>query len=346
MQYAVTFPTGTTEYLFRSNWEKLKELAPPDRAVIITDSNVKELYPERFEGYRTLVVPAGEKSKSFHTINDLAHKLIHFQAHRKTMLVGVGGGVVTDITGFLASIYMRGVPCGFVPTTLLGMVDAAVGGKNGINIELHKNMLGTIRQPKFILYDASFLSTLTDTEWSNGFAEIIKYGCISDVRILNMLESSTIQYFQKRPDTLNDLIMGCVDVKNKIVHADEGETGVRKLLNFGHTSGHAFETLYHIPHGYSVALGMVVACRLSEEQTGLSSAETEIVRQLLVRYQLPTHRKYDIHKMMEILRMDKKRNAEEVDYILLHKLGKACIKTLPFETVETALSSFIHAGQR
>lgn len=346
MQYSVTFPTGTTEYLFRSNWDKLKELAPPDRAVIITDSNLKELYPERFEGYRTLVVPAGEKSKSFHTINDLAHKLIHFQAHRKTILVGVGGGVVTDITGFLASIYMRGVPFGFVPTTLLGMVDAAVGGKNGINIELHKNMLGTIRQPKFLLYDASFLFTLNDTEWSNGFAEIIKYGCISDVRILNMLEASTIQYFQKHPDALNDLIMGCVDVKNKIVHADESETGVRKLLNFGHTSGHAFETLYHMPHGFSVALGMVVACRLSEEQTGLAHAETEIMKQLLVRYQLPTHRKYDVHKVMEILRMDKKRNAEEVDYILLHKLGRACIKTLSFETVETALSSFIHASQR
>lgn len=342
MQYAVTFPTGTVEYLFHSNWEHLAQMAPPETSIIITDSNINALYGERFEKYRTLVIPAGEKSKSLKTISDLTDQLIQHKAHKKTMLVGVGGGVVTDVTGFLASIYMRGVPFGFVPTSLLAQVDAAIGGKNGINIDLHKNMLGTIRQPNFILYDISFLSTLSDEEWSNGFAEIIKYGCISDVRILTTLEDSDIQYFRKRPDKLQELIMGCVDVKNKIVHADENESSVRKLLNFGHTAGHAFETIYHIPHGFSVALGMMVACHLSETHTSFTTAETNHLKEILRRFKLPVYHKFDLQKVMEILQMDKKRNVEQIDYILLHKLGKACVKTLSFNIVEQALASLPH----
>ncbi|XZF16491.1 3-dehydroquinate synthase [Chitinophagaceae bacterium MMS25-I14] len=344
MQYSVTFPSGTVEYLFHSNWQQLLQQAPPDRTIIITDEHIKSLYPERFKAYRTLTVSPGEQHKSIDTISSLAHELIKLQAHRKTLLVGVGGGMVTDITGFLASVYMRGMPFGFVPTTLLGMVDAAVGGKNGVNMELHKNMLGTIRQPGFILYDTSFLSTLADEEWSNGFAEIIKYGCISDVRILTTLKDGDIKHFQKRPEKLYDLIIGCVDVKNKIVHADENENGMRKLLNFGHTAGHAFETLHQLPHGHSVALGMNVACILSESQFGMTPTESTQLQTIIQQYQLPVKLKFDIPRVMEILTMDKKRNTADIDYVLLHKLGKAGVKPLAFDTIKQALEKFADAG--
>jgi 3-dehydroquinate synthase len=344
MQYAVSFPTGTVEYYFHSDHDQLRELAPPGQSIIITDSHVNELHGKRFDGYRKLVIPAGEQSKSLTVIEDLVNQLIALQAHRKTMLIGVGGGVVTDITGFLASVYMRGVPFGFVPTTLLGMVDAAVGGKNGVNVGLHKNMIGTIRQPRFILYDTSYLQTLPEEEWSNGFAEIIKYGCISDVRILNTLSENKIDYFLRRTDKLNDLVMGCVDVKNKIVHADESETGMRKLLNFGHTAGHAFETLHQLPHGHGVALGMRVACLLSESQLGFQHKDSNMLCALLDRYNLPVQLQFDVPKVMDILTMDKKRNAQDLDYVLLQKPGVAHIKPLPFDTIQKALEVFADAG--
>ncbi len=344
MQYAVSFPTGTVEYYFHSDWHQLRDIAPPDQTIIVTDSHINDLYASRFDGYRKIVLPAGEQSKSLTTIQDLVSQLIELQAHRKTMLVGVGGGVVTDITGFLASVYMRGIPFGFVPTSLLGMVDAAVGGKNGVNIGLHKNMAGTIRQPQFLLYDSSFLQSLPEEEWSNGFAEIIKYGCISDVRILNTLSENKIDNFLRRADKLNDLIMGCVDVKNKIVHADENETGMRKLLNFGHTAGHAFETLHKLPHGHGVALGMRVACLLSESQLDFQKKDSDMLCALLDTYKLPVQLKFDVPQVMDILTMDKKRNAKDLDYILLQKPGVAHIKPLQFDTIQKALEVFADAG--
>lgn len=342
MQYAVTFPTGTVEYWLNSSLRQLRHLAPPSGSILITDEEVAALHGPKLGDYRMIVMPAGEANKSWKTVEDLSRELIRLEAHRKTMLVGLGGGMVTDITGFLAATYMRGVPFGFVPTTLLGLVDAAIGGKNGVNIGVHKNMLGTIRQPRFILHDLTLLDTLKDEEWSNGFAEIIKYGCIADVRILTMLKEQDISFYKKYPDKLAELVNGCVDVKNKIVHADEGEHGVRRLLNFGHTAGHAFETLYHLKHGQAVALGMLVACRVSEQVTGLQPAAKQQLEQILQRYQLPVSLDYETDRIMEVLRMDKKRNDTDLDYVVIEKLGKGTTKTLPFGLIEQTLQSLLH----
>lgn len=346
MQYALSFPTGTVQYQLDSSLSRLRELAPPQDSIIITDEDVWHLHGHKLSDYRVAVMPAGEVHKSWQTIEDLTRQLIRHEAHRKTTLVGLGGGLVTDVTGFLASIYMRGVPFGFVPSTLLGMVDAAIGGKNGINLDVHKNMLGRIHQPQFILYDLTLLDTLKDEEWSNGFAEIIKYGCIADVRILNTLKSHDISFYKKYPDELSTLIAGCVDVKNKIVHADEDEAGVRKLLNFGHTAGHAFETLYHLKHGHAVALGMLVACRVSEQVCGLPASARSELAMILEKYQLPVHLQFDPARVMEVLRMDKKRNHENIDYVVIEKPGKALTRTLPFGLIEESLQSFLHDAQR
>jgi 3-dehydroquinate synthase len=337
--HALTFPSGdTTEYHFDASFADLQGIAPPEQTIIITDETVAGLHGDQFSNYRVLTFPSGEQHKSLDIIASLTLKLIEAGANRATMLVGVGGGVVTDVVGFLAATFMRGVPVAFIPTTLLAQVDAAIGGKNGVNIGLHKNMLGTIRQPRFILFVTDFLATLPEEQWSNGFAEIIKYGCIADVRILTTLQNNDITWFQKHPQKLEELIAGCVDVKNKIVHADELETGLRQFLNFGHTAGHALETLYNLPHGHAVGLGMLVALRLSEQHCGLSKENVTQLGQLLRQYGLPEHIAHSTDEVMHLLITDKKRSEKGIAYVLVEKPGVAITKWLQPDQICEALA--------
>jgi 3-dehydroquinate synthase len=315
MQYTLTFPTGTVQYLFQESFERLQSLYPSQNCIVITDSNIAALYPSLLQPYKTIVLKAGEDAKSWQMIEHIAEELITLEAHRKTLLIGIGGGVVTDITGFVASVYMRGIPFGFVPTTLLGMADASIGGKNGVNLGLHKNILGTVNQPEFILFDTAFLKTLSDEEWSNGFAEIIKYGCLFEPALFEALSNHDIHFYQQHGQALESLIAQCAGWKNKIVLADEKESNIRKLLNFGHTAGHALENSYHLPHGHAVGLGMVIACIISEKVYGLDKGVKSRLIALLEKYNLPTSIKFDIEKVMPLLKMDKKRNTDTIDYI-------------------------------
>lgn len=343
MEYNVSFPTDTVRYSFSGIKDLLKK-APAESSIIITDSNVATLYQPVIGAYRTIIIPAGEEHKTQQTVNSITEQLLDFKAHKKTTLIGLGGGMVTDITGYVASIYMRGIPFGFVPTTLLAMVDASIGGKNGVNYGLHKNMLGTIRQPSFILFDAELLQTLADTEWSNGFAEIIKYGCIFDAALFAELAKHTVSYYKDNAKPLNELIQRCVNWKNKTVTEDEKESGVRKLLNFGHTAGHAIETLYNLPHGQAVALGMLIACSISEKECGLNPDVKKQLIDVLQRYKLPASLKLHTEQLMDILVMDKKRSNNAIDYIVLNNIGNAFIKPLPFENIKNALNNFSDAG--
>ncbi len=344
--FAHTFPSGTVEYHLAGSVKKLRELAPRESSIVVTDENVARLHGAHFQGYRTLTVSAGEDSKSIETIQRLAEELATHEAHRNTFLVGVGGGMISDLTGFLASVYMRGTPVGFVPTTLLAAVDAAVGGKNGVNVGLHKNMLGTVRQPRFILQDTDLLETLPDKEWSNGFAEIIKYGCISDVRIFTTLSYSDITFYKKTRTALDELIAGCVDIKTKIVNADEDESGLRRILNFGHTAGHAFERLHGLAHGAAVGLGMLVACLVSEKVAGLDPAAKDKLANTLAAYGLPTALDFNPDEVAALLRTDKKRTDDGIDYVVMEALGKVRVESLPFSVIEDALKMFGDAGRR
>jgi 3-dehydroquinate synthase len=339
MRYAVNFPGGTVQYVFGSFSESLPGLIP-GQAVLIADQNVTGLYPSLLKEYTIAQVPPREEQKSLAVVGTLTEQLLTQQVHRKTFLVGVGGGVITDLTGFLASIYMRGVSFGFVPTTLLAMVDAAIGGKNGVNIGGHKNFVGTISQPKFILFDTQFLKTLPDAEWSNGFAEVIKYACLFDKTLFEELELRDINYYRQNEMALSKLIKRCVELKNIVVVGDERDTGLRKLLNFGHTAGHAFETLHQLPHGHAVALGMLIACRVSEDEAGLDKTVIQRLKKLLQQYELPVQLAYDTDSVVNILKMDKKRNEQAVDYIVLREVGKAAIKTISFEVIQKALESY------
>ncbi len=337
MANLVSFPSGQVDYLYGSPVGELWQLYDGKDIVLITDTNLFALYPGLFANRRHVVLPAGENSKSLETINWVVESLIQLEATRSTTLIGIGGGVVTDITGFAASVYMRGIPFGFVPTTLLGMVDAAIGGKNGVNVGLHKNMAGTFNQPAFILYDTGFLGTLPKQEWANGFAETIKYACIFDAALFSELQQHDIAYYRQNAPALNAIIEKCATWKNITVINDEHEKGLRKLLNFGHTAGHAIETLYAIPHGEAVAIGMAIAARLSEDVTSLSPSATLQITKLLEQYNLPTTYPIETTKAMELMKMDKKRTNSSIGYILLDAIGKASVHTLPFGQLEKAM---------
>ena len=335
MQETVSFPSGDVH--FYSGPVQIAAIYSGRDVILLSDEHVAAALPHLFEGRKTIIIPAGEQHKHLQTIEYICKQLLELEATRASVLIGVGGGVVTDIAGFVAATYMRGITFGFAPTSVLAMVDAAIGGKNGVNIGLHKNITGTIVQPDSISVDVSLLSTLPATEWSNGFAEVIKYACLFDKPLFDELGRHDIAYYRNNTAAMQQIVDTCVGWKNKIVIADEHEKAERKLLNFGHTAAHAIENLYDLPHGQAVAIGMMVAMQLSEEVLGMDHSHTEALRSILQQYELPVAYDIDVPRAMEILKMDKKRASGNIDYILLHDIGHAVIQPLPFTTIENAL---------
>jgi 3-dehydroquinate synthase len=326
------FSNSSTDYYLADGISHLKEIVDQKNAVIITDENVFSHHQKRFKNWNVIVLKPGEEFKMQATVDSVIEQLIFMEADRKTTLTGVGGGVVTDVTGYAASVYMRGIKFGFVPTTLLAMVDASIGGKNGIDVGVYKNLVGTIRQPSFILHDLIFLNSLPETEWRNGFAEIIKHACIKDAAMFRELESNTLKKYQDRKVLVCELIQRNAILKTKVVQQDEFEKGDRKLLNFGHTLGHGLENQYELAHGQAISIGMTYACHISEQITGFK--ETERVTNVLEKYGLPTYATFDKQKVFDVLKMDKKRERKEMNYVLLEKIGKGVIKSISLGQLE------------
>jgi 3-dehydroquinate synthase len=333
-----TFSEKKTAYYFNGDFGYLDQLVDPAKAVIVTDENIYNSHSRKFRNWKTIVLEPGEENKIQSTVDSIIQQLIDLGADRKSVLIGVGGGVVTDMTGYAASIYMRGIKFGFVPVSLLAMVDASIGGKNGIDVGPYKNLAGTIRQPEFLLYDSSFLKSLPQAEWANGFAEIIKHACIKDVTMFKELEENDLKYYKSDKEALGKLVQKNAMIKSKIVVADEFEQGERKLLNFGHTWGHAIETNYNLPHGHAVSIGMVVACRLSEGLTGFQ--HTERVKELIQKYSLPVEMKVDRKKVFDVLKMDKKKVNTAINYVLLNDIGKAVLKNIQLDKLEELVNNY------
>jgi len=329
------FSTSSTEYFFDASFDYLEKLTSKDNTVIITDENVFSKNKRKFSGWKTITLKAGEQYKTQTTIDSIIEQLIAFGADRKTFVVGVGGGVVTDITGYAACIYMRGIKFGFVPTSILAMVDASIGGKNGIDVGLYKNMVGLIRQPSFLLYDYALLKSLPKEEWINGFAEIIKHASIKDAAMFKLLEQHKLTDFQKDKVLLNKLIQRNALLKSKVVQQDEFEQGDRKLLNFGHTFGHAIENSYQLPHGYAVSIGMVVASVISEAYKKFK--DTSRLTALIKKYGLPVYHSFDAEKVLAVMQSDKKKVKDIIHYVLLEKIGKGVVHSLNVSEIETVV---------
>jgi shikimate kinase / 3-dehydroquinate synthase len=229
---------------------------------------------------------------------------------------------------------MRGIKFAQVPTSLLGMIDAVVGGKNGIDVGLYKNLLGTIRQPEFLLFDLSFLVTLPAAEWINGFAEIIKHACIRDKDLFEELEQNSLEYYRASKEAIAKLVKRNIDIKYSIVSKDELETNERKLLNFGHTLGHSIENIYHLPHGHAVSIGMVAAAAISQQIHSLSAGDKERVTNLIEKYYLPIEFDYNQKRIWEVLLLDRKKVGESLSFIVLKKIGEGEVRSIALDELK------------
>ncbi|MCC8019757.1 MAG: 3-dehydroquinate synthase [Rikenellaceae bacterium] len=320
--------------------DELAALTQGRRVVIVTDSNVHRRYREIIDPYEHIIIGMGETNKTLATAERIYHELVGLNADRKTFLLGFGGGIVTDITGFAASTYMRGMPFGFVASTLLAQVDASVGGKNGVNFEGYKNMVGTFNQPEFVLCDLGLTDTLSDREFAAGCAEIIKSGIIADAELFGLFEKHALADFRSDKQLLLKAVAGAVRVKAAIVGRDEKETGERRKLNLGHTFAHAVEkTTSNFLHGEAVGIGMVTAASLAVLWGCLDEPAAARITAAVANAGLPTASGIDAKRLFKALQMDKKRERDDIHLVLPTGIGNCEIRRTGFAELEGIMPS-------
>jgi len=295
----------------------------PEKPVLLVDENVMKYHPEKFRSFKTIVIPQGEENKSLEMVGNICRQLVNLGIDRSSRLVGVGGGLTTDIAGFVASTYMRGIRFGFISTTLLGQVDASIGGKNGVNLDGYKNMIGVINQPEFIWCDIAMLRTLEEREYRSGIAEIIKYGAIRDHSLLNYVKENIFAILNRERTVIEKVITRCAEIKAEIVTKDEKEKGERRILNFGHTIGHAIERNFRLLHGEAISIGMVIASELSFRKGLISVDEVKYLHDIIERSGLPVALDFDAEELFDAVKKDKKKEGEEIHFIFLRKFGEA-----------------------
>jgi 3-dehydroquinate synthase len=315
--------------------EHLVDYIPAGKAIIITDGNIMRHYAHRLPPLPVIEIGTGESIKTLDTLSAIFSRLVALEADRSTFIIGIGGGIVCDVTGFAASVYMRGLRFGFVSTTLLSQVDASVGGKNGVNFMGYKNMLGVFAQPEFVICDTTLLSSLDPREFRAGFAEIIKAGAIRSEALFSYLEDHASEALACSAAVLDKVIFDAVSIKAAVVEADERETGERKMLNFGHTFAHALEHLTGMLHGEAVGIGMVLASALSVKAGFLKQEDADRISRLLHLYGLPMKTEIHMPALLEAMKKDKKREGDSVHLILLDRIGKALIHKTTYSQLET-----------
>lgn len=313
----------------------LGKLLPKRRVIIITDSNIHRCHPALISSYEHIIIGLGEQAKNLTTLEKVYTSLMEMGADRSTFLLGIGGGIVTDITGFVGATYMRGVEFGFIPTTLLAMVDASVGGKNGVNIGGYKNMVGTFLQPNFVICDTTKLSTLSDREFAAGIAEIIKAAIIADSELFTLLEGSNFASLRADSALLAKVVEAALKVKINVVSADATEKGLRRVLNLGHTIAHAIEKSTRIyNHGEAVAVGLCCVAEAAKRRGSLAEADCERIKKLCALYNLPTELPEPITNLIKAIRKDKKRDGNSLHIILPTTIGAVEDIYLTFEQAE------------
>ena len=328
---------GRSLILMGGSVEDIMQLLPKRGLFIITDTNVSKLYGSSFPQGEVLTVEAGERSKTMQVVESLCRQLLDAGADRSSFILGFGGGVVCDIAGMVASVYMRGVRHAFVSTTLLSQVDASIGGKTGVNLGEYKNIIGTFRQPEFVLCDYSMLRTLPDEEFRSGMGELFKHGIIRDRNLFFDISASAERLADRDPAVLGNLITRAVRIKAEVVRRDPLEKGVRRILNFGHTFGHVLETHHRIPHGHAVVQGMIIAGELSVWKGEMPHAELRLMQVALENagmiggYPLPAG-------VTSSIARDKKSESGSVNFVLLSSVGKAVTRKLSI----TELQAFVN----
>lgn len=300
----------------------LAELLPEKRVIVISDSTIDRLQHSAIAPYERILVGQGESAKSLVTLDAVYRRLIDMEADRECFILGVGGGVVTDIAGFVASTYMRGVEFGFVTTTLLGAVDASVGGKNGVNIGGFKNMVGTFSQPRFVICDVELFATLSERDFRAGLGEVIKSAIIGDKQLFELLERSSVEVLRSNKELLSEVVERSIRVKAAIVAKDPCEGGLRRLLNLGHTIAHAIEKSTNaLLHGEAVAVGLCCMVRYAVARSLMSASEGDRVLKLLDKYGFATAIPASKRELLEVVRSDKKRTGDAIHLIIPTAIG-------------------------
>lgn len=313
------------------------------RIMIISDDNVFPLYGGRvinaLSSYEchSFILPHGEQSKSFDSLPGIYTAMLAAGLTRSDLVIALGGGVIGDLAGFAAASYMRGVGLVQIPTSLLAQVDSSVGGKVGVDLVQGKNLVGAFYHPKLVLIDPEALDTLPPRYITDGMGEVIKYGCIKDASLFEILSSHSS--YEDLKEQLPAIISRCVDIKRLVVEADQFDTGERMLLNFGHTLGHAIEQycgFQRESHGEAVAIGMYQITRLSENAGLTKSGEAQRIRQVLETYGLPAECGLSVPSLLTAIKVDKKNLDEKLNIILLHSIGNSFVHPAALDFFKTA----------
>jgi len=317
----------------------IQRYLPDTQTVIITDENIYRIYKNDFPSCPVITIGTGEGIKTLSTVKKIYKELIELSCDRSTFILGIGGGIVTDIAGFAASTFLRGLDFGFVSTSLLSQVDASVGGKNGVNFDAFKNMIGVFNQPRFVICDIDLLATLPKPEISNGLAEIVKHGLISDAGMFEFLEDNKQKALDLDHETIFNLVSDSVKIKSEVVQKDEKEAGERRKLNFGHTIGHAIEKIEKSGHGRAVSMGMVAAARFSRSKGMIQSADVARIKSLLGDLMLPIDLNYRAQDIIQAASRDKKKQGDNIFFVFLEQIGKSKVEKIGFDEFNTFLQS-------
>ena len=329
---------GASEILIGASLERIKDEIDLTRSVVITDKTIRRLHGRLFSNVPVIEMGSGEDAKNLKTAENIYRRLLEMGVDRSTCVWGIGGGIVCDVTGFVASTFMRGLRFGFVPTTLLAQIDAGIGGKNGVNLDGYKNIVGTFRQPQRVLINFDLLQTLPGREVLCGLSEIVKAALIKSSSLFNFLENEWPALRSLEGWAIAQAVLAAIRIKTAVVRKDAEESRERKKLNFGHTLGHAIEKTTGVSHGAAVAEGMAFAVGLSVTKGLLAEKDAGRISRMLKKLRSLSRTRLSPEILIEAIHKDKKRRGQDIDVILLEKIGKARIVTMSFHELE----KFIH----
>jgi 3-dehydroquinate synthase len=330
--------TGHCSIITGGNLADLPARITDCRIAVITDKNVSRYYRDFFPAGLVAEIEPGEQSKNLETVHSIYEQLVDAEIDRKDFILGIGGGVVCDLAGFVASTYLRGMRFGFVASSLLAQVDAAIGGKNGVDFKNFKNIIGVIRQPEFVICDPEMLKTLNRKEFIGGLAEVIKYGAIMDMGLFEYCENRSKEILEMDPGVIDEIVYMSAANKVKLVEIDEFEKGERTKLNFGHTFAHALEKISGLTHGEAVAIGMNIAGTISVSEGLLPEQKAVRLKSLIQNLGLPVSLDADPDGLFQAIRKDKKKRGEVIGLVLLEDIGKSVIKYIELDRLKFILN--------